>query len=133
MQEISEKKADRIEVIDVLGGFTMLGIAFVNFTEQYYAGMPPEKYTNFTNHGRADQIVSGFIWILITGKFFMIFSFLFGLSFFLQLNKSDGSRRFILRFSWRLLVLFFIGFILRLLYPGDILTIYAVLGFGLLI
>ena len=133
MQEILEKKTVRIEVIDVLRGFTLLGIAFVHFTEQYYAGMPPEKHADFTNHGLADQIVAVFIGVLISGKFFMIFSFLFGLSFFLQLNKSDGSSGFTLRFTWRLLVLFLIGFVHHLHYRGDILTIYAVLGLGLLI
>jgi uncharacterized protein len=55
------------------------------------------------------------------------------LSFFIQLNKSDGSVSFIIRFAWRLVVLFLIGFVHHLHYRGDILTIYAVLGFGLLI
>jgi len=43
MQKILEKKTARIEVIDVLRGFTLLGIAFVHFTEQYYAGMPRQR------------------------------------------------------------------------------------------
>jgi uncharacterized protein len=73
------------------------------------------------------------IGIFISGKFFMIFSFLFGMSFFIQLDKSDGSPKFLLRFAWRLIVLFLIGFVHHLHYRGDILTIYAVLGFGLLI
>ena len=133
MQEILQRKSTRIEVIDVLRGFTLLGIAFVHFTEQYYAGMPPATHPDFTSHGLTDQIVAVFIGVLIQGKFFMIFSFLFGLSFFLQLNKSDGSGTFILRFSWRLLTLFLIGFVHHLHYRGDILTIYAVLGLGLLI
>jgi uncharacterized protein len=63
----------------------------------------------------------------------MIFSFLFGMSFFIQLDKSDGSPKFLFRFAWRLMVLFLIGFVHHLHYRGDILTIYAVLGFGLLI
>ena len=131
MLERVETKSARIEVIDVLRGFTLLGIAFVHFTEQYYAGMYPQGRMHEMNV--ADSIVREFINILISGKFFMIFSFLFGLSFFLQLNKSDASGRFILRFTWRLLILFLIGFVHSLHYRGDILTIYAVLGIGLLI
>jgi uncharacterized protein len=123
----------RIEVIDVLRGFTLLGIAFVHFTEQYYAGQPPESHASFTSHGVADHIVSGLIGILISGKFFMIFSFLFGLSFYIQMSKSDGSASFLFRFAWRLAVLFLIGFVHHLHYRGDILTIYALLGFGLLL
>ena len=104
MLERVETKSARIEVIDVLRGFTLLGIAFVHFTEQYYAGMYPQGRMHEMNV--ADSIVREFINILISGKFFMIFSFLFGLSFFLQLNKSDASGRFVLRFTWRLLILF---------------------------
>ena len=127
------KKSNRIEVIDVLRGFTLLGIILVHFTEQYYAGQPPKVHENYGAHNLADMIVLGFIGIFISGKFFMIFSFLFGMSFFIQLDKSDGSPAFLFRFAWRLIVLFIIGLVHHLHYRGDILTIYAVLGFGLLL
>ena len=39
----------------------------------------------------------GFMGIFIAGKFFMIF-FLFGLSFFLQLNNNDKGIKFFMRF-----------------------------------
>jgi len=32
----------RIKIIDILRGFALLGIIIVHFTEQYYAGQPPE-------------------------------------------------------------------------------------------
>lgn len=133
MQEILQRKAGRIEVIDVLRGFTLLGIALVHFSEQYYAGMMPQSLRDVLDHNLADRIVSVFVGIFISGKFFMIFSFLFGLSFFLQLDKSDGSIKFVVRFMWRLIVLFMIGVVHQLHYRGDILTVYAVLGFGLLL
>jgi uncharacterized protein len=133
MQEISQKKSERIESIDVLRGFTLLGIIAVHFTEQYYAGMHPQKYAGFTGKGALDEIVSGFVGMFVTGKFFMIFSFLFGLSFYLQLSKSDARPAFFLRFAWRLLILFVIGFIHHLHYRGDILTIYAILGLSLML
>ena len=127
-----DKQSGRIEVIDVLRGFTLLGIILVHMTEQYYAGQPPEQYANFAARSIADQVVSGFIGMFIQGKFYMIFSFLFGLSFYIQLSKSDGSISFVTRFFWRLLILFGIGFIHHLHYRGDILTIYAILGVVLL-
>lgn len=128
-----KKQSDRIEVIDVLRGFTLLGIILVHMTEQYYAGQPPEQFASFASKGLADEVVSGFVGIFVQGKFYMIFSFLFGLSFYLQLSKSDGSLKFVTRFFWRLLILFGIGFIHHLHYRGDILTIYAMLGIGLLL
>jgi len=130
--DLSTRKS-RIEIIDVLRGFALLGIILVHFTEQYYAGQPPKIHENFGTHNLADNIVSAIIGIFISGKFYMIFSFLFGMSFFLQLDKSDGSWKFSMRFAWRLIVLFLIGFIHHIHYRGDILTIYALLGFGLLI
>jgi uncharacterized protein len=123
----------RIEIIDVLRGFTLLGIIIVHFAEQYYAGMHPESHPNFTSKFLGDDIMMGFIGIFISGKFFMIFSFLFGLSFFLQLSKSDSSIKFVGKFFWRLLILLAIGFVHHLHYRGDILTIYAMLGVGLLL
>ncbi len=132
MSQSLPTEQDRIEVIDVLRGFTLFGIALVHFTEQFYAGMPPEGH-NITGSAVIDQVVSGIVGIFIQGKFFMIFSFLFGMSFFLQLNKAHGTASFFLRFLWRLIILFGIGVIHQIHYRGDILTIYAVLGIGLLV
>lgn len=133
MEKLVQPKADRIVIIDVLRGFALLGIIIVHFTEQYYAGQAPDAQGTFGAKNLADQIVQGFSGAFVQGKFFMIFSFLFGLSFFIQLDKSSGSPSFLLRFAWRLVVLFAMGFLHHLHYRGDILTIYAVLGFGLLL
>ena len=126
-------RKNRIEIIDILRGFALLGIIIVHFTEQYYAGQPPQVHADMMASSLGDQIVMGFIGALVQGKFYMIFSFLFGLSFFIQLDQSDHSGRFALRFAWRLIVLFVIGFLHHLHYRGDILTIYAALGFVLLL
>lgn len=127
------KSIERIELIDVLRGFTLLGIILVHMVEQYYAGAPPQKAMNYNNHFWGDEIVQALIFIFVTGKFYMIFSFLFGLSFFIQFSKSDGSAKFYVRFLWRLIILFAIGWLHNIHYRGDILTIYAMLGVGLLI
>lgn len=123
----------RIELIDVLRGFTLLGIAIIHFAEQYYAGPHPQAHMSFNIKFLGDTITIGFIEVLISGKFFMIFSFLFGLSFSIQLNKSEAGGKFLLRFLWRLIILLAIGFVHHLHYRGDILTIYAMLGVGLLL
>ena len=133
MEKLTDLKKDRIEIIDILRGFALLGIIIVHFTEQYYAGQPPEAVKDFGAKNIADNIVQGFSFLFIQGKFYMIFSFLFGLSFFIQMDKNSGSAAFLARFAWRLIVLFAIGFVHHLHYRGDILTIYAVLGFSLLL
>jgi uncharacterized protein len=124
---------DRITIIDILRGFTLLGIAIVHFADQYYAGPHPKKFQDFNILFLGDEIMIWLTSIFISGKFFMIFSFLFGLSFSLQLTKSEGTSSFLLLFLWRLIILLAIGFLHHLHYRGDILTIYAMLGVGLLI
>lgn len=131
--ELAYKRLGRIEAIDVLRGFTLFGIIIVHMVEQYYAGIWPQQYGNAITQTLADKITSGFVGIFIIGKFYMIFSFLFGLSFFIQFSKSDSEKNFAGRFAWRLTILFIIGFLHHLHYRGDILTIYALLGFGLLL
>jgi uncharacterized protein len=123
----------RISAIDALRGFTLLGIFITHMVEQYYAGQPPEKYAGQTTATIYDMIASGFSSILIMGKFYAIFSFLFGLSFYIQLSKAKTDLSFVLKFVWRLMILFAIGFLHHLHYRGDILTIYAMLGFVLLL
>jgi uncharacterized protein len=125
----SLKSSARIETIDILRGFTLFGIIIIHMTEQYYAGMLPEGIT--TTPTLADKITGGVTALLIMGKFYMIFSFLFGLSFYIQFSKTDSS--FLVRFAWRLAILGIIGLLHHLHYRGDILTIYAFLGFFLLI
>lgn len=70
-----------------------------------------------------------FTFLFLRGKFFALFSFLFGLSFFLQLDRKDEKdNNFTGRFLWRLGLLFGIGYVHSLFYRGDILTVYALLG-----
>jgi uncharacterized protein len=133
MTNVPTATANRIEAIDILRGFTLFGILIVHMVEQYYAGQWPEQYQKAVYSSIADHIVGGFIAIFISGKFYMIFSFLFGLSFFIQFSKSDSDKNFLVRFLWRLILLFGIGLLHHLHYRGDILSIYALLGLGLLI
>jgi uncharacterized protein len=61
---------------------------------------------------------------------------MFGLSFALQMQRADHrapGTDFRPRFVWRLLILFAIGWLHGLLYSGDILTVYAVLGIPLVL
>jgi len=97
--------------------------------ENYVGGLVPPESMEATNQGAIDQVVSGILGFFFIGKFFALFSFLFGLSFFIQMdNASKKSSNFGGRFLWRLVVLFIIGYAHHLFYRGDILTIYALLG-----
>jgi uncharacterized protein len=66
--------------------------------------------------------------ILVEGKFYSIFSLLFGIGFGLQLRR--GSEDAIPRFKRRLRILLAIGAVHAvLIWAGDILMVYALLGF----
>jgi uncharacterized protein len=117
--------ADRIKIIDVLRGFALLGIIIVHTVEQYYAG----DSSLFAKTTGLDMGISIFMGIFIIGKFFPIFSFLFGLSFAIQINNAHKKgEKYTGRFLWRLVILMGIGAVHQMFYRGDILMIYATLG-----
>lgn len=123
--------SERLAVVDVLRAFSLLGIILTHAAGSYLAGPPPAPdYNIFTG---ADRLVVTATQLLLVGKFFSIFAFLFGLSFAIQLDSAArNGRSFGGRFAWRLTLLLAIGFVHGLFYGGDILIIYAVLGFLLI-
>ncbi len=119
----------RIQIVDALRGFALAGIVVVHMVENYVGAPLPQGVAEQMVQGIPDYIVNGFIELFLRGKFFAIFSFLFGLSFFLQMSSArDNGVNYSTRFLWRLLILFGIGYVHHLFYRGDILTIYAFFG-----
>ena len=125
---------DRITVIDALRGFALLGIIVNHCSQSFLAGPTPPSNPIFNILSPSDAILGDILSYLTFGKFFTIFSFLFGLSFAIQMDSAakDG-RPFAGRMFWRILILFAIGFIHSMFYSGDILRIYAFLGVFLLL
>jgi uncharacterized protein len=70
---------------------------------------------------------------LTDGKFYSIFSMLFGMGFAIQLQKAEGnSSNFTSYYARRLVILFLFGLLHAVaLYVGDILMFYALVGFTL--
>ncbi|NER11243.1 uncharacterized protein SAMN06265375_103406 [Muriicola jejuensis] len=127
------QKSSRIDIIDALRGFALAGIVIVHMVENYVAAPVPEAAVEAAHQGVFDYVIDGIVLILLRGKFFALFSFLFGLSFFIQMHKAPqkkGDYRY--RFLWRMILLMCIGYLHSLFYRGDILTIYAMLGVFLL-
>ncbi|RNC90079.1 MAG: DUF418 domain-containing protein [Allomuricauda sp.] len=123
----------RINIIDALRGFALAGIVFTHMLENFIAAPVTPEVAEAMNPGMFDQIISGLTDFLFRGKFFALFSFLFGLSFYIQMD--NGEKRgsyFGGRFLWRLVILFAIGFIHSMFYRGDILTLYALVGIFLI-
>ena len=125
---------DRIAVIDALRGFALAGIIVAHFSQHYLAGPTPPSAGTMNLFSPLDVATGEAAFYLSFGKFFTIFSFLFGLSFAIQMDSAaTNGRAFAGRTVWRLVILFAIGFIHSLFYSGDILRIYAILGLVLIV
>jgi len=120
----------RIEQIDALRGFALFGIIMTHMFEGYLASFTPPQYAGFNILLPIDSVSQTMIQNLFVGKFYAIFSMLFGLSFYLILDGKKGSSP--LKFAWRLVLLFLIGYIHHIHYRGDFLTVYAIFGMALI-
>ncbi|MTJ82284.1 MAG: DUF418 domain-containing protein [Telmatospirillum sp.] len=125
--------AEREAFVDALRGFALLGILVVNiiaFASPYYSAGLPDPSTGKVLGRLAMATVS---WLFET-KFYLLFSFLFGYSFTLQMRSAErAGASFRPRILRRLAGLFLFGLGHGvLLFHGDILTTYAVLGLVLL-
>jgi uncharacterized protein len=126
-------KRDRILALDVLRGFALLGVLTVNMIDfSSSAFMPGYVHPGWDT---VNQIAEIGIYLLAVSKFYLLFSFLFGVGFAVQMQRMAASgRSFVPLYARRLIVLLLIGIVHAvLIWRGDILTLYAVAGFLLLI
>ena len=118
---------DRIQVLDVLRGFALLGILLANMP--FYAN-PITATMLGEATGGPDRIVSALVRLLVEAKFYCLFSLLFGIGLFVQMTRAEAhGAPFARLHARRLLALGAIGVAHAfLLWSGDILTTYAILG-----
>jgi uncharacterized protein len=123
---------NRIQIIDAFRGFALAGIVLVHMVEQFLAAAPSESIRAAMVQGPLDQVAQVLLMLFVQGKFFAMFSFLFGLSFYIQMDRAaQNGVDYQGRFLWRVTLLLAIGYLHSLFYRGDILTIYAILAFAL--
>jgi uncharacterized protein len=124
----------RIEILDILRGFALLGIIFNNM--QYlsgYAFTPFDTLKQIINF-QLNEDVYHFLDIIITAKFYTLFSFLFATGFYIQLSRhKEESTDFLKIYRRRLFILLTIGAVHGLIWFGDILFSYAIMGFILIL
>lgn len=116
----------RINSIDAVRASALLMIIFTHSVIGFWSGASRECLT-FAD--TACEFVRHYITADVG---FGMFSFLFGLSFFLQLDHAEARGiDFRGRFCWRLVLLIGFAFLDRLCYRGDILGLFATMGFAL--
>ena len=121
----------RLHVVDALRGFAILSIMLLHNIEHFDFYFAP---TNLPAWMPAiDKGIWDTLFFLFGGKSYAIFALLFGLTFFIQSdNQKKKGNDFRGRFAWRLLLLLGFGIINSAFFEGDILTIYALIGFSLI-
>lgn len=123
---MSAPTVQRTDLLDALRGFALFGVVWSNYAVfAYWVFLPPSVQAALPGSS-FDQALEWFHTVFIDGKFYSIFSLLFGIGFGFFLGKgADG----LVRFYRRILILLVIGWVhLRYLWAGDILFLYALLG-----
>lgn len=117
----------RIEALDVARGFALIGICMMNVEffnrslDTLGLGMP----AGLTG---INWLASFFVAYFVAGKFWTIFSFLFGMGFAVMLGRAElAGRSFLKPYLRRIAALAVFGAIHHIfIWPGDILFSYAV-------
>ena len=121
--------AERAPVLDGLRGLALFGILVANLSAMALWGADgaPDPATLAT---AATDPAADFLHVmLVEGKFYSIFSLLFGIGVALQIERATDRGEGVGRVVRRLLVLLGIGLVhLVFVYTGDILALYAVVG-----
>jgi len=128
--------SERVTELDVLRGFALFGVFLANLvkpiswnllaTSEQMAALPSQS---------VDNVFIFLINVFIADKSNTLFAFLFGLGFYIQMDRlSKRGVNFTAIYSRRLFILLVFGFVhLIFIWFWDILHLYAFCGFFLLI
>ncbi|WP_426730042.1 DUF418 domain-containing protein [Myxococcus faecalis] len=127
---------ERVMLLDALRGFALCGV-FVSNSAAWFSGrvlMPPQEARALTAP-LLETVINNLYLFFVNQKFVTLFSFLFGLGFSIQMSRAEKRGDSITRlYARRLLVLLGLGlFHQYVIWVGDILHTYALVGFLLLL
>jgi len=124
------RSSERHVILDILRGIALFGICLANFPEFSLYTFLNKDVVEAMPTADIDRVVKYLQYIFVDGKFYSLFSLLFGIGFTIimsNLLKKNGNGMLI--FYRRMAILLLIGFMhLLLLWAGDILLLYALVG-----
>lgn len=127
--------SERLPVIDALRGFAVLGILIMNVKASSFPSAFEDLFVQRFDW-IADKITYWGLEFLFHGKFFTMFTLLFGLGMAVQMSRAiakNSEKNFPMVYVRRLLLLLVIGFIHDVfVWYGLVLLWYPVVGFLLL-
>ncbi len=120
----------RISVLDSLRGFALLGVILIHMLQHFGIGF---GFANTTQGIFQFPVIDNIAqWIgnnIIMGRFINIFALLFGLSFFIQMDRAAKKGiDFRGRFVWRMILLMLLGVLSHSFYSLEIISIYGFFG-----
>jgi uncharacterized protein len=126
------KAKDRIVFLDILRGFALFGILFANLLT--WSGLKYLPIGDIIDLGNidVDRSIYQIMKFFVDTKFYTLFSILFGVGFYLQISKNRDNPSFPGLYLWRMILLLFIGVCHSIIWSGDILSLYALMGMLLL-
>ena len=121
--------SERIDAIDVLRGIALFGVMAINVTMVFRVSIFEQFIRARHPASPLDRIVETILTLAVDLKAFALFSLLFGIGLAIQFERLSGSPRRTILLVRRLVVLLAFGLIhLCLIWNGDILTEYALVG-----
>lgn len=124
------KTSKRYVILDALRGFAILGICAANYPEFSLYTFQSKEITDAMPTAAIDRVLRFLLYFLVDGKFYTLFSLLFGIGFSIIISNAarKGVNGFRI-FYRRMALLTLIGFLhLMFIWSGDILMLYALLG-----
>lgn len=131
---LAPTQGSRITVIDALRGFALFGVMWIHMQQRFgIFSMGMMQQAESATPG-LDSVVGWLTNNVFMGRFINIFAFLFGMSFFIQMDRAAKKGiDFRGRFLWRMVILAVIGVVGSWFTYLEILTLYALFGVILII
>lgn len=125
----AQPASTRIEAIDALRGVALFGVLAVNVVTEFRVSLFAQFVTGPIQASPVDTAVSALVSLGMESKAICLFSLLFGLGLAIQHERLAQTGRGAYWLTRRLLALLVLGLMhLMLIWNGDILTEYAVIG-----
>ncbi|MGC6421691.1 MAG: DUF418 domain-containing protein [Flavobacteriaceae bacterium] len=125
----------RVDIVDAIRGLAVMAIVLIHSVEHFIYPVYPNEILQPDWLITIDSVVFNIIFSLIAGKGYSIFALLFGFTFYIQFtNQQNKGFDFRGRFIWRLILLSVFATVNAAFFPGgDVLLLYAITGFSLVL